>query len=619
MSSTCYWCMTDTVENGTCTRCKRAAYQPAAGNQDALPPGTRLDNGSPVVGAVIGRGGFGITYVALDEEMKPPRKIALKEFMPRHMATRMGLNLSVDPEHQEEYEHSQRAFARESAVINRLREHPNIVKVYYSFTENNTAYYGMEFLDGKSLKEWIRDRGKPLTGREACVLLNPIMDALAYTHRQGLLHRDISPNNIFLCGNSDDILCVTPKLIDYGAAYAYVGNYTKSCALIKTKGFTPVEQILFGTECQGSWTDVYAFCAVFYYAITGRNLPDSKDRYLDGTRIPSLSELGVHIPKAAEKTLMDGLAVEYKSRIQTVDEVQQRLCEAFGVTPYHFTKPADGDVTGVVQEPVPPQNGPKSVPPAPQPATVPKPGANPPPPPPPPPPRPAAGPGMKERILGGILELVIFYGAAWLVAQNWTALLYGMAAMTLANMILCSVASGGTLGMRLSRLTLKDDQGRNPSVAIAMAYSFLTAFFPLSAMDCMISASSGQCWRERVLGLHTQQRDGSAPQRTRPAAAQGEAYLETASGERYPVHNGTVVTRRGHETKGGRNQIVLNDETVSGLHCEFILTNNEWYIVDRHSTNHTYINDQIITPGAEIRLIEGSRVGIGSQNMTFHC
>ncbi|MDO4484480.1 MAG: FHA domain-containing protein [Clostridia bacterium] len=610
MSEMCYRCMTETLENGTCTRCGKPRYVPEPSNADALPVGTRLDNGSPVVGAILGRGGFGITYVALDTEVNPPQKIALKEYMPRHMATRSGLNLQVDPAHQEEYEHSLRAFARESSVIDRLKEHPNIVKVFYSFRENNTAYYGMQFLEGMSLKEWIKKSGKPMSGKEACMLLNPIMDALAYTHKQGLLHRDISPNNIFLCGTGQkDVTAMTPKLIDFGAAHAYVGDYTKSLALIKTKGFTPVEQILYGAECQGSWTDVYAFCAVFYYAITGRNLPDSKDRYIDNATFLTPNELGAKIPKEAENALLSGLAINYKERTQNMAELQEKLCKAFGIAPYHYTKMVEST-------PVDPDPGPAPVhTPVPRPVEAPvqheAPAAV-----------KSADTRMRDRILGGMLELIICYAAAFLLVPGWQALLYGLAGMTLLNTVLCSVGGGGTLGMRLSRQRLVDQSGRVPSVAVSLAYSLLTAFFPFSVLDCLVNSGDKPCWREKMLAVQTVSSGEKAPEAPAAAAQKkpvGKAWLETAAGERIDVENGTLVTRHGKDCKGYKHTIILKDEMVSGKHCEFYQARGGWYVQDLYSTNHTYINGSAIPPAAEVPLSDGTRVTIGGTDMTFHC
>ena len=188
MKMMCYRCMQEAVENGVCKVCGSPMIQRSE-NSDLLPLGTPLDNGSIIVGDKLGSGGFGITYVAREAQLGV---IALKEFVPRHMMMgREGLNIRIQADKQLMFQKSLKAFTSESKMLSQM-QHPNIVKVWFALTENNTAYYGMEFLKGMHLGKYI-DKYGTMDPKSAFMLLLPIMDALEYVHGLNVLHRDISP------------------------------------------------------------------------------------------------------------------------------------------------------------------------------------------------------------------------------------------------------------------------------------------------------------------------------------------------------------------------------------------------------------------------------------------
>lgn len=327
MKTLCYHCMREGMENGRCTLCGALENKKANEHDLALPPGTRLDEGNIIVGEALGNGGFGITYLALDRHYG---RIALKEFAPRYMLLgRNGRKMIVDSDKRESYEKCLRSFCRESRLLNKLR-HPNIVHVRFELEENGTAYYGMELLEGETFAHYIRANG-PMDAAEVCRMLLPIMDALIYVHHTRTLHRDISPDNIFLRKSADG--SVSPCLIDFGAAFTTMKDFTQTVPGVKKKGYSPFEQN-WASEHQGPFTDVYAFCATLYYAMT-QKVPCPADARMQGNQdmlIPP-SQLNPNIPKAVDQVIFDGMALLPKNRTQDMVQLKAQLCRAVGIAP----------------------------------------------------------------------------------------------------------------------------------------------------------------------------------------------------------------------------------------------------------------------------------------------
>ena len=216
----------------------------------------------------LGRGGFGITYLAT--ENITGRKVVIKENYPRGVATRESANYgvrAVDADNEEVFEWSLRSFVDEARVLTTLR-HPHIVQVLTAFKELGTAYYVMDYIGGNSLSKMHHGN---ITEQRLLDILRPILSALHYIHTlpEMLLHRDIKSDNILITPEG------TPVLIDFGAARAVVSNKTQT--KIGTVGYAPPEQWASGAV-RGPWTDLYALGATCYYLLTGQNPPDCHDR-----------------------------------------------------------------------------------------------------------------------------------------------------------------------------------------------------------------------------------------------------------------------------------------------------------------------------------------------------
>ena len=272
---------------------------------NTLPPGTIL-NGRYLVGKVLGVGGFGATYLAFD--MKLEEKCACKEYLPSGMAvrTRDRYTLSVArSENRGVYQNGMEKFLDEARILARLKDIPNIVSVRDYFRENGTAYFVMQYIEGKSLKDLLRARGGRLPYEETARVLLPVMRAMQQVHAKQLLHRDISPDNIILTKKGESVL------LDFGAARSSAGDHATMSVILK-HGYAPVEQYSSHGN-QGPWTDVYAMGATMYHCLTGKLPPNAVDR-LSSDALVRPGFLGVQLPAAAENALMTALAVRPEDR-----------------------------------------------------------------------------------------------------------------------------------------------------------------------------------------------------------------------------------------------------------------------------------------------------------------
>lgn len=305
---TCYGCFTE-KESEFCTACgfSNSTYPAPV---MALPLGTILD-GRYITGKVLGIGGFGITYLGFD--MRLNVKVAIKEYMPGGVAVRSGDSYTmtvVSKKQEQAYQSGADKFLEEARILAQLRENPNVVSVQNYFRENQTAYFTMDYIEGKSLQELLHDSNGRISYDKAKTLLLPVMKALILVHSKGLLHRDISPDNIYITDSGNS------KLLDFGAARSTQMNKTMS--VILKNGFAPHEQYAADIK-QGPWTDVYAMGATLYYCTTGQMPPDSISRIYSDKLIPPTA-LGASLSAKAEEAILKALAVRPEDRFQSMAE-----------------------------------------------------------------------------------------------------------------------------------------------------------------------------------------------------------------------------------------------------------------------------------------------------------
>ena len=322
----CINCMKEkSDQNAVCPFCgyDPASYHPIPTH---LPPFTIL-NGKYLLGVAVGQGGFGIVYIAKDLVLDIT--VAVKELFPSNLVTRTIsdvtsssiVSCTADPENLAAVRNK---FIKEARTIAHLQERygaGGIVQVKDLFEENNTAYLVMEYLQGKTLKEYL-SQYKNIECTRLLRMLRPIMQSLHTIHEAGIIHRDISPDNIMLLKTSDlQQLDNTPvlKLLDFGNVKDTAGDSSKSIIMAVKRGYSPIEQYSSEAGQIGAWTDVYAMCATIYRCLTGKVPPEPTT--LAGRSITPPSQMGVSLPSSVEKTLMKGLALNYQDRIQSMDDL----------------------------------------------------------------------------------------------------------------------------------------------------------------------------------------------------------------------------------------------------------------------------------------------------------
>lgn len=283
-----------------------------------LPVQTIL-NGKYLIGKVLGEGGFGITYLGWDLNLD--MKVAVKEFYPTGFVSReTTVTTTVTPysgDKLEVYLSGLDKFVGEAKSLAKFYSLPGIVSVKDFFKENGTAYIVMEFVEGITLKQHMMNQGGKLPAEKVFEMVKPLMQSLSLMHEEGIIHRDISPDNIMVTKGGN------LKLLDFGAARDISGDGAKSLSVLLKPGYAPEEQYRTRGN-QGPWTDIYALCATIYKAITGETPPEAMERMRQDTLLPPAA-FGVVMPKGQEASLLKGLSVYSENRYHNMIELHEAL------------------------------------------------------------------------------------------------------------------------------------------------------------------------------------------------------------------------------------------------------------------------------------------------------
>ncbi len=280
-----------------------------------LPVGTiltRADDYSYQIGAAKGQGGFGITYAGMD--LQNGRRVAVKEYYPSRCASRTQ-SYTVHPtaEGAAEYQNGKKAFLEEAMMLSAVGALPSVVTVYDCFETNGTAYLVMEYVDGSPLHEIIARKGI-FTAGELLPLLPPLFKDLGILHKAGIIHRDISPDNLILTPQR------TLKLLDFGSARSV--NTAQNMTVLLKPGFSPVEQ--YQSTGQGPYTDLYALAGTVYYCLTGTIPPPAFDRMSHDTLQPP-NALGAGLTSEQEDAIVWALSVKPEHRPISAEVLANKL------------------------------------------------------------------------------------------------------------------------------------------------------------------------------------------------------------------------------------------------------------------------------------------------------
>lgn len=567
----------------------------------ALPDGAKLDNGNITIRGVLGEGGFGITYRADDLFFG---EIALKEFLPKSMVMKRSdqpgsYDVVVKPEKAATFKHSMRQFWREPRIISSLK-HPNIVEVLFDFQENNTAYYGMRLLKGMELAKWLQKRGKPLDYNAASEIMFPVMDALIYMHQKGTYHRDISPSNIFLeeAGSG-----WRPVLIDFGAAYTAQKDFTHTFNRVYNKNFSPPEQNWDG-DYQGPHSDVYAFCATFYYMMTGIvPLPPIERGTDEADRLkPLIDAIPEGMPPVSRQVsdaIMNGLKLNPEKRTRDMRQFKQAISsmdvQRSTSTASDFTKKVT-DVSKSVTWSEETVEREAQVPAQPQKASI-------------------------RPILGLLLDWALAYlvyvaaksaGLSWEISAAVSAILF-----LIVNGLLAG--SGGTAGQRIVGYAI-----RLKSKGSGFLYAFVRLLAPLALIDEAVACGE-RGFHPITNGLFVQDdtpEDGDGGSEAtivlRPKDRESpHARLVCVAGE----YIGRVIELDAPQMFGRDkpSTLVFQDHHISAHHCMLRrMSEKTWHVIDMNSKNGTYLNGERIAAGvASDALKPGDRLALCKEEFIY--
>lgn len=285
-----------------------------------LKPGTVL-NQKYTINGMLGEGGFGITYLAWDNNMQT--RIAIKEFYPASLVARDTSSenqtqvYTITQSHSAEFHQGLERFVKEAATLAQFFNLPGIVSVKDFFYENRTAYIVMEYIEGITLKEYLKQRGGVLSVEETLALMKPVIESLAVIHGHKLLHRDISPDNLMITENHQ------VKLIDFGSARYFDSQSDKSMTVVLKHGYAPVEQYSSNGN-QGTWTDIYSLCATMYRMLTG-HIPDESINRIRSDTLPPIRSVKKKLPGNVAQAIDKGLSVMAENRQQTMEELYREL------------------------------------------------------------------------------------------------------------------------------------------------------------------------------------------------------------------------------------------------------------------------------------------------------
>ena len=314
----CLNCL-NTYEEGVkvCPHCGLGNWKYQAAEK-TLELGTMLKSRYKI-GTVIGDGGFGITYRAVD--MNTGKGVAVKEFYPREVVARSSMDHTtvklVNRDNTAQFQKGLNSFLEEANGLARFNNTDKIVNVYDFFEQNGTAYIVMEYLRGKPLSRYAKDHGGKISVSAAINVIMKMCEALSYVHGAGMVHRDISPDNIFV-EKTGKI-----KLIDFGAARESYGNEEKTLSIVLKPNYAPPEQFRKKSR-QGPWTDVYALGATVYKLLTGRTPDQAIDRIMeDEMQVPS--RYNPEVPLFLDRIVMKMMAPKIEDRFQNCDDVRREM------------------------------------------------------------------------------------------------------------------------------------------------------------------------------------------------------------------------------------------------------------------------------------------------------
>lgn len=599
----CPNCIQDNaVVNGVCRFCgKRADVDLPLG---VLPPRTALNGGRYLTGLPLGTGGFGVVYRARD--IVSGRMVAIKEYAPLRYYCRRQLGgpaLQVNVDAQEDYEYGMKHFLAEVTILKKLQGIPEVVRIYDTFRANQTAYYVMELLEGQTLGKLVKSQGDRLGFSQTVNLLMPAMLALSQVHEHGVLHRDISPDNIYFCADG------SIRLIDFGAAALPDSRDVNSFTPVEKEGYSPPEQhtISHARGNQGTWSDVYAFAGTVYYCVMGKRPPPASYRQA-GDEL----EFDRQLSDRQIRVLQKGLALDTKQRYQSMLEFAAALA---------MSLPSEESGKLLARCPVLRDAGRRSDehsrvwsfslrPSGPSKLSSPVRPETP------------GSPELGRQLAAFCLDMLLFqlvpFAVSVLAESAFLPWLAGGALVGfLVSWLLTMSGSSGGPGEILCGLRVRDEQGNKPSESKAALYCLLRIVWPLKLADGICCLATGKSLVRTVSGCHSVHGDGSGArprQQVRIVCTAGffaGSAKELEPGREYMVGRDpdACSLENGHFQYPQRTQGVSRRQLSLRVNADGSLT------VTNLSRFGTYVDGRLLGPQESAAATNGSEITFGAERM----
>jgi serine/threonine protein kinase len=299
------------------TRLNTHAPDGASASENCLPLGTRLKD-FEIVG-VLGEGGFGIVYLAFDRALR--RTIAIKEFMPSVLAMRGtdGAVILRAERHKNTFRSGLKSFINEARLLAQF-DHPALVKIHRYWEQNGTAYAAMQYYEGRTIKDIVCNSPELVNQAWCLKMLGQVLQALEMLGTMQIVHRDVSPDNIIVQDSGEAVL------LDFGSAREIIGDMTRAVTVILKPGYAPVEQYANDTSLeQGPYTDIYALCAVIYFAVTRKAPASSIARMVQDPMVPLTTLAPGGYTPAFLAAIDQGLAVLAERRPRSIPAFRMLL------------------------------------------------------------------------------------------------------------------------------------------------------------------------------------------------------------------------------------------------------------------------------------------------------
>lgn len=577
-STVCPVCLQeDALSNGYCRFCKkRIDLNLPVG---VLPPGVVL-NGRYLTGIFLGKGGFGTIYKALD--LFTRRIVAIKEYYPSAWCVREQGVSQMTVKDPESFDYGLKHFKGEAQIMRSIQSIPEVVRLYDDFDENNTSYYVMEFLEGETLLSYLRDHKGKLSFSDSVTLMMPLILGMKKVHDSGTTHRDISPDNMFLCRDG------SVRIIDFGAAASRNSPLARSFIPIEKEGYSPPEQHTVSTrgDTQGIWSDIYAMAGTLYRCCVGKRPPSASQRQAGD----ELDFAHSGLTQQQIRTLEKNLSLDADQRCQSMLSFAQEIVKCINSAEAAKLYQTYPELTTA--------------------------GHSVPLPPPPPPPQPLP-PGPKaprsRRLVAFVLDMFFFQAVPFALGQLvggplpvW--MLAGLALGVIVTWLMTNSDANGGPGEVLCGLEVSAG-GIKPDRRQALLYCLIRIVWPIKAAEAVYYLATKKLLNEEVSGCSSHLK-GEAQTGKQLVLKITDGFYQ---GSTIPVAPGRYIFGRNPDRCTIVYPLLYN--VVSRVHFELVVDAAGNIFITGRSGHGTWLDGRRLDENTEERVPVGSTITFGKEKV----